>query len=138
MPPRRKTVEKARKLRRALSPPEIALWQWLRGRPGALKFRRQHPAGPYVLDFYCPSTRLAIEVDGSGHDIAEQVAHDARRDAWLSAQGISVLRIKAADVLGDLDPVTRLILDRCAISPPPSLRDGPPPPASRGENQVSD
>ena len=81
MPPKRKTVDKARQLRRALSPPEIALWQWLRTKPQGLKFRRQHPARPYVLDFYCASARMAIEVDGASHDIAEQITHDARRDA---------------------------------------------------------
>jgi very-short-patch-repair endonuclease len=134
MPPKRKTVEKARKLRRALSPPEIALWQWLRTKPQGLKFRRQHPAGPYVLDFYYASARLAIEVDGGSHDIAEQVAHDARRDAWLSAQGLTVLRIKATDVLGDLDAVTRLILDHCACPLHHSLRERSPSPSGDGED----
>ncbi|MEC3950868.1 endonuclease domain-containing protein [Sphingobium sp. HWE2-09] len=132
MPPRRQTVEKARQLRRALTPPEVALWQWMRTRPQRLKFRRQHPLGPYVLDFYHAAARLAIEVDGAIHDDPRQMAHDARRDAWLQEQGISVLRIKAADVIDDLDAVTRLILDRSATSPPPLLRNGPPPRFARG------
>jgi very-short-patch-repair endonuclease len=133
MPPRRQTVVKARELRRTLSPPELALWQWMRMRPGGFKFRRQHPTGPYILDFYCASARLAIEVDGNSHDFAVQIAHDERREAWLRSQGLSVLRFKALDVLGDIDSVTRHILDRCAF-PLHRPADGPPPPASRGED----
>ena len=54
----------ARKLRRKMTLPEVILWHWLRQRPQGLKFRRQHPTGPYVLDFFCSDARLAIEVDG--------------------------------------------------------------------------
>ena len=60
----RKTVLNARTLRRAMTRPEVLLWQVLRERPNGLRFRRQHPVGPFVLDFYCPAARLAIEVDG--------------------------------------------------------------------------
>jgi very-short-patch-repair endonuclease len=59
------TFERARELRRQMSLPEIVLWQALRkARLGGLRFRRQHPIGPYIVDFYCPAARLAIEVDG--------------------------------------------------------------------------
>lgn len=133
MPPKRETVEKARNLRRALSPPEVALWQWLRSRPDGLKFRRQHPAGPYILDFYCPSARLAIEVDGSGHDLAGQVAHDARRDGWLQAQGYRVLRVRAVDIFRDFDAVVRQILGCCGALPLHQPSAGPPPHAQHGE-----
>ncbi|HEX7742749.1 MAG TPA: endonuclease domain-containing protein [Sphingobium sp.] len=96
---------------------------WMRSRPQGLKFRRQHPVGPYVLDFYCASARLAVEVDGGFHDVADQIAHDQRRDDWLRSQGIRVLRIKAVDVLRNLESVTRQILNHCcAISPPSALR----------------
>lgn len=61
------TVAKARKLRRAMAPPEARLWQTLRTRPDGLKFRHQHPAGPYVLDFYCAARKLGIEIDGIAH-----------------------------------------------------------------------
>src|SRR4051794_27024263 len=60
----KKTVEKARRLRREMSRPEARLWPVLRTRPEGFKFRRQHPVGPYVLDFYRPGAKLAIEVDG--------------------------------------------------------------------------
>ena len=65
-----KTVRKigrARQLRRSLSLPEAKLWTLLRTRPDGFKFRRQHPVGPYIVDFYCPEARLAIEVDGASH-----------------------------------------------------------------------
>ena len=58
------TVEKARALRPEMSPPEAALWQVLRTRPEGVKFRRQHPVGPFVVDFYCPSAKLVVEIDG--------------------------------------------------------------------------
>jgi very-short-patch-repair endonuclease len=96
------TFKRARALRRALTLPEVLLWQALRGgRVGGLRFRRQHPVGPYVLDFYCPSARLALEVDGAVHDLPNQAGRDLRRDAWLAGQGIRVLRVLAADVLDE-------------------------------------
>jgi len=61
-------------------------------------FRRQHPIGPYVLDFYCAKTRLAIEIDGMSHDIGDRPELDARRYAWLKAQGVTVIRIPAVEV----------------------------------------
>ncbi len=94
------TFERARKLRRSLSLPEVLLWEALRGSGvEGLRFRRQHPLGPYILDFYCPAQKLAIEVDGAVHDTLDQATHDERRDRWLSRQGIRVLRVPAADVL---------------------------------------
>jgi very-short-patch-repair endonuclease len=115
MPPPRKTVEKARKLRRALTPPEITLWQYLRTRPNGLRFRRQHPVGPYILDFYSPTAKLAIEIDGMAHDTGDQPERDARRDVWLSEQGIDTLRIPARDIMTHFEEATRLILDRCSL-----------------------
>jgi very-short-patch-repair endonuclease len=68
-----KTFDRARALRRKMSLPEVVLWQALRrGQVAGLRFRRQHPIGPYILDFYCLSARLAIEVDGFAHDNAVQ------------------------------------------------------------------
>ena len=64
----RRTVIRARQLRRQMSLPEIALWYQLRQRPGGFKFRHQHPAGPYSLDFYCDAALLCIEVDGEAHE----------------------------------------------------------------------
>ena len=95
------TVKRAKALRRAMTPPEVILWQVLRTRPGGLKFRRQHPIGPYVADFFCPAARLVIEVDGDAHDFEEVAARDAERDNALRARGLAVLRIPAADIFAD-------------------------------------
>jgi very-short-patch-repair endonuclease len=97
------TVNKARKLRQTMTPPEIMLWQRFRAKPSGLKFRRQHPLGPYILDFYCASKKIAVEVDGAVHDMGNNPAHDAKRDAYLASKGIDVLRIAAQDVLRDPD-----------------------------------
>ena len=104
------TVEMARELRRRMTPPEARLWVCLRGkRLEGLKFRRQHPIGPYVLDFYCPSAKLAVEVDGQGHEQPDQVAHDRRRTAWPRDRGLRVVRLAAEDVRLHLDDVVDFI-----------------------------
>ena len=93
-----KTIANARRLRRSLSPPEARLWGLQRPRaPEMPVFRHQHPIGPYVLDFYCAKARLAVEIDGISHDVADRPEHDARRDAWLRGKGITVMRVPAAD-----------------------------------------
>ena len=89
----RKTVLKARQLRKTMSKPEIMLWQQLRKKPSGIKFHRQHPIGPYILDFYCPSANLAIEVDGMAHDMGDRPERDERREHELSQQGIETIRI---------------------------------------------
>ena len=102
------SVARAREMRRALTPPEARLWVCLRRRGlDEPKSRRQHPVGPYVLDFYCAEARLAVEVDGQGH--LETGDHDARRDRWLAGQGIAVLRIPAEEVRVHLDGVLTFI-----------------------------
>jgi very-short-patch-repair endonuclease len=106
------TVTKARKLRREMSPPELLLWQVLRTRPGGLKFRRQHPVGPYVIDFYCAKIRLAVEVDGAAHDMGSNPAHDAQRDRWLENHGVRSVRLLAADIFRDMEAaVTRILTE---------------------------
>ena len=124
---------RARELRRAMSLPEVMLWQLLRKRqPGGLRFRRQHPIGPYILDFYCPSVRLALEVDGLAHDGADRLRRDRQRDAWLARRGIKVLRILAADVLrvDGLEAVIAVVMTAAAT--PSGSRRSPPPPLSGG------
>ena len=100
------TVERARALRRRLSPPEARLWIRLRRRQlRGLKFRRQHPIGPYIVDFYCSEARLAVEVDGQGHGRPDRIAHDRRRTGWLREQNIRVVRLAAESVRAHLDEV---------------------------------
>jgi len=101
---------RAKAMRRVMTPPEARLWVRLRAsRFRGLKFRRQHPVGPYILDFYCAAAKLAVEVDGMGHGSDEQVAHDRRRTAWLATQGINVIRLRAEDVRTELAGVLDFI-----------------------------
>lgn len=90
--------------------PEVLLWRELRKRPGGLKFRLLHPAGDYVLDFFCAELALAIEIDGAVHDCSDVADKDQRRDAWLRSQGVSVIRLPARTVLKDVTPVVEAIL----------------------------
>ena len=113
MSARNEVVLKARELRRSPSVPETRLWQVLRTRPGGFKFRRQHPVGPYVLDFYCPAAKLVIEVDGESHGMGDRPERDARRDAWLREQGLRVERFLAADVMKDLESAVTAIVLAC-------------------------
>jgi very-short-patch-repair endonuclease len=78
--------------------PENLLWSMLREQQVGLRFRRQHPMGIYILDFYCPAAKLCVEVDGPVHADAAQMEHDLRRDTWLAGQGLRVIRVSSADV----------------------------------------
>ena len=103
-------IERARHLRRKMTLPEVLLWTELRGRKfDGLRFRRQHPLGPYILDFYCDTPKLAVEVDGAGHDHPDAMRHDSARDAWLAAHGVLVLRLPASLVLSDLEEALQAI-----------------------------
>jgi very-short-patch-repair endonuclease len=113
MPPRREkndAVLRARALRRNMTLPEGMLWQQLRKRPGGFKFRRQHPFGRFIVDFYCPAVRLIVEVDGASHEMGSNPGRDERRDRWLRDQGLQMLRIPAVDVLKELDSVVAAII----------------------------
>ncbi len=100
----------AKRLRKQMSPPEIALWLALRANEEGLRFRKQRAAGPYVLDVYCAPARLAIEVDGEAHNHGNRPQRDAIRDAWLVAQNIQVLRYPAREMLANFDDVVRQII----------------------------
>lgn len=83
----------ARRLRRDQTDEEKELWRALRSRRFAgFKFRRQHPSGIYILDFYCAAARLDVELDGFQHGLPEQMQHDEKRSAYLKAQDIEELR----------------------------------------------
>ena len=105
------TKDRAKTLRHQMSLPEVLLWKAIKNRQlQGLHFRKQHPIGPYVLDFYCDAEKLAVEVDGSSHSFGERPERDERRDAWLRSQGVVTLRISASLVLQDLDAAVRTIL----------------------------
>ena len=131
---RRRTTNYARALRRKMTLPEILLWQALRQKPDGLKFRRQHPTGPFILDFFCSDARLAIEIDGETHSRGDRPKRDAERDAWLREASIETLRIPAVDVLSDLDAVLRYIVhDATSRLPLHHPAGGPPPRGQLGE-----
>jgi very-short-patch-repair endonuclease len=93
-------MKRARSLRRKMTLPEVLLWNAIRnGQLPGLRFRRQHPVGPYILDFFCASARLAVEVDGAVHSRECQSEHDRRRDHWLSTNNVGIVRVLAADIL---------------------------------------
>ena len=106
-------VVRARELRRSMTLPEGLLWQALRKRPEGLKFRRQDPLAPYIADFYCPTAKLVIEVDGESHGVDLRPQHDGRRDRWLMDQGFRVLRVSVGDVMHNLDSVVTAIILAC-------------------------
>jgi len=99
-------LHRARALRKAATPAERLLWSMVRNDRLGVRFRRQHPIGPYIVDFFCPSRRLIVEIDGGQHSGS---AHDERRDFWLTRQGYQVLRFWNADVLRNRDGVGRRI-----------------------------
>jgi very-short-patch-repair endonuclease len=113
-----------------MSLPEVLLWQQLRRRPGGFKFRKQCPQHPYVIDFACLESRLAIEIDGEAHDRGDRPRRDVARDAHLKAMGFTTMRIPAREVLGNMEGVLAGILARCQALGPlhhPATPDGPPP-----------
>ena len=103
-------IAAAQQLRGEMTPTEKAMWKVLRSRQLAhLKFRRQYPFDQFVLDFYCPSLKLAIELDGSQHETADGKVHDAARTAELQGWEIKVLRFSNRAVFQDKAAVLRRI-----------------------------
>ena len=114
--------------------PETILWTALRGRsPDRPAFRRQHPVGPYVLDFYCARARLCVEVDGGWHAFGDQPQKDARRDAYLRSLGIQVVRCAAADVLEDASLIAAGLIRTACDRSAPSTTSWSPSPVKTGE-----
>ena len=118
--------ELARKLRKGMTDAERALWRCLRLQQLNVKFRRQHPIGPYVVDFMCIERGLIVEVDGGQHNAS---THDERRDRWLREQGCRVVRYWNDDVLvrtGDVveDIARALFVERPHPNLPPCTGEG--------------
>ena len=123
------SVHQARQLRKRMSPSEISLWRVLKLRPEGFQFRRQHPFGPVVFDFYCKRASIAIEVDGFAHDLGDNPARDERRDRWARQQGVETLRIGADEVRNNLGNAVAQIVQRCLErTPPPHFVRSPSPP----------
>ncbi len=114
----------AREMRGRMTDAEALLWMLLRNRRIAgAKFRRQHPVGRYILDFYCVEKHLGIELDGGQH--GEAVAYDQRRDDWLRVQGIQVLRFWNNQMLAETEAVMEVIYWAVVEkAPPPQAGEG--------------
>ena len=116
-----KILENARELRKSPTPFESKLWSKLKG--GQLlgyKFRRQHPVGSYILDFFCANCNLIIEIDGESHNY--NIEYDQRRTKWLVDSGYTLIRFSNKDIIDDFDNVLNQILATChKISPNPDL-----------------
>ncbi len=105
----------ASQLREQMTTAEQGLWEALRDKKlGGLRFRAQHPVGQFILDFYCPACKLAVELDGSVHD--NRAEEDAARTAQLRTYGYHVLRFQNKEIFTSLASVTERIL-RAAKEP---------------------
>ncbi|MCL4216351.1 MAG: DUF559 domain-containing protein [Candidatus Hydrogenedentes bacterium] len=104
---------RARELRKAMSVPEQILWKELKGKNLGVKFRRQHPIGPYIADFYARDAALVVEVDGDSHRGEIAFNHDSARDAYMLSQGLRVLRFPASDVTSNKGQILGTIYDAC-------------------------
>lgn len=125
-PLQRAVVYNARRLRRAMTVPERMLWQQFRAKPAGIKFRRQHPVGPCIVDFCCLSAMLVVEIDGVAHDMGNNPARDEIRTKFLKENGYRVLRVSAQRVLTDATGTAQAIVARAA-RPLHRPSDGPPP-----------
>jgi very-short-patch-repair endonuclease len=115
-----RSLVRRRLLRRRSTDAEIVLWKHLRSRRfEGIKFRRQHPCRPFILDFYCAERRVAIELDGGQHFEPAAQAYDERRTAFLCRREIVVLRFPTDLVFRDLPAVLECIFA--------TLRGGPSP-----------
>ena len=102
----------ARALRRSQTPHDQKVWARLRDRRlNGLKFRRQHPLGPFIADFYCAEARLVVELDGGGHPM--RAAYDQARISWLKERGYQVVRFTNDEVDHELVGVLEKILAIC-------------------------
>ncbi len=120
-------------MRTSMNATELLIWSRIRGRKiDGWKFRRQHPIGPYFVDFYCPGARLIVEIDGPAHDDVRS-AYDERRQAWLERLGNRVVRIPAHEISRSLDDVMQWIyLELIEQEKMGFARRSPTPPRSRG------
>jgi very-short-patch-repair endonuclease len=104
-------TNRSRTLRKNQTSAEKRLWEKLRGRKlNGYKFVRQEPVGPYFADFLCRERALVVEVDGATHSTEEEIAHDQRRDRFLEAEGLRIVRVTNEAVFNEIDGVCETIL----------------------------
>jgi very-short-patch-repair endonuclease len=118
-------VKLCRDFRKNPTPAEEMLWQCLRRRQlHGMRFRRQHPIGRYVADFYCHQQKLIVEVDGCIHSLEDKRQMDKERSSVLEAGGYTILRVKNEEVRRATEAVLLRILAVCTPSPPTPLPRG--------------
>jgi very-short-patch-repair endonuclease len=130
----RKELEHFRKsLRNNLTSAEATLWKYLKGKQLGKKFRRQHSVDNYIIDFYCATERIAIELDGEQHFTEEGMKYDAERTAYLNSLNIKVFRFENVRVFEDLQNVLAEI-KACFNHPDPAdFVGGSVPPEAGGK-----
>ena len=109
-----------KELRNSLTASEAVLWNHLKGSQLGKKFRRQFSVGPYIVDFFCPECRVAVELDGAKHFTEEGAMHDAKRDEYLKEQDIRVLRFENKALYRNLEFVLETIKEALDSTTPPS------------------
>ena len=132
----RRARDNARSLRKRMTDAELRLWQHLRGRQlFGYKFRRQHPVGPFVVDFACLEAGLVVEVDGGQH--LDERAKDEARSRVLEAHGFRVVRFWNDEVLKETEVCLEVIGQALGPRAPdaPGPHPGPPPRAGEGEDE---
>ena len=130
--------DRARRLRRAATEEERVLGTDLRKRRlGGLRFRRQHPIGPYIVDFICLERRFIIEVDGIQHAEVSNEVRDAARTRWLETEGYRVFRAWNYEIRENLDGVVESIMGELGLLTlrTPDAHPHPDPPPSRGRGR---
>ena len=101
--------ENAKQLRKNMTEAEKLLWTYLKKDINGFKFRRQHPLGIYIADFYCHKAALVIELDGGIHDNEEIKRNDAERQQWLEQQSLIVVRFKNEEIIKEINTVLKTI-----------------------------
>ncbi|MCY4530290.1 MAG: endonuclease domain-containing protein [Chloroflexi bacterium] len=118
VPGDQQTRERARALRKNATEAELILWHHIRRRQlSGHRFRRQHPIGPYIVDFYCYEKQLIVEVDGGQH--STQREYDEQRTLWLKQNGFRVLRFWNHDVMNRCEVVLEAIHEALEQNPHP-------------------
>lgn len=102
-------TERRQELRNFATETEQLLWEQLRSEKLGVKFRRQHSIGNYIADFYCPSKKFVIEIDGSQHYTNEGLGYDKVRDEFIKSLGIKIIRFSNREILEDLAGVLEKI-----------------------------
>jgi len=114
---RRQLKQRRRQLRNDPTAAEKLLWLYLKqSQCDGRKFRRQSSYGPYIMDFYCPSERLCIELDGDSHSTSESQAHDTAKDSYLQRHHIKVIRFTNEEVYASVEKVLEKVLYSMSLS----------------------